>query len=118
MLEHTQFENTFCQHVHHACVCPHVADACSFQGRHAEAEELQLDVLEASRRVRGAGHPDTLFAARNLAITHGHLGKHAEACGTHVEDRQRSTLQVPLPRLHSLLKGKKKGKHFSVGDSS
>ena len=40
---------------------------------------LLLEVLEASRRVQGAGHPATLRAATNLAITHGHLGKHAEA---------------------------------------
>jgi len=38
-----------------------------------------LEVLQASRRVHGAGHPDTLLAAGNLAITHDNLGKHAEA---------------------------------------
>ena len=51
----------------------------SRQGRHAEAEELELEVLEASRRVRGAGHPETLRAAGNLATTHDNLGKHAKA---------------------------------------
>ena len=51
----------------------------SRQGRHAEAEELEFEVLEASRRVRAAGHPETLRAAGNLAITHDNLGKHAKA---------------------------------------
>ena len=49
------------------------------QGRYTEAEELQVEVLEASRRVQGAGHPTTLRNARNLAKVYGHLGKHAEA---------------------------------------
>ena len=48
-------------------------------GKYAEAEVLELEVLEASRRVHGAGHPDTLRAAANIMEMHGHLGKHAEA---------------------------------------
>ena len=58
-----------------------LAATYSGQGRHVEAEELELEVLESSRRVCEAGHPRTLRAAGNLAITYDNLGKHAEAVG-------------------------------------
>ena len=49
------------------------------EGRLAEAEELQVDTLEVSRRVRGAAHPDTLNIAHNLARTYDEQGRDADA---------------------------------------
>jgi Tetratricopeptide repeat len=37
------------------------------QGRKMEAEKLSIDVMELSKRVLGAGHPDTLAIIANLA---------------------------------------------------
>ncbi len=39
------------------------------QGRWKEAEELDVQVMETSRRVLGAEHPDTLTSMNNLAWT-------------------------------------------------
>ncbi len=49
------------------------------QGKHAEAAALTEEALATSRRVLGAGHPDTLIAATNLAKVYTKLGKVAEA---------------------------------------
>ncbi len=49
------------------------------QGKFAEAVVLLEEVLATSRRVLGAGHPDTNLAASNLAITYTKTGKDAEA---------------------------------------
>ena len=38
------------------------------QGRYREAEPLLRRVLEASERVRGKEHPDTLISLDNLAV--------------------------------------------------
>ena len=46
-----------------------LANTCFAQGRLAEAEELQVQVLAASTRVRGEDHPETLRVAENLART-------------------------------------------------
>ena len=67
------------EHPHTLAAATNLANTYRGQGKHAAAQELQLEVLEASRRVRGAGHPATLDAARNLANTFDDLGKHAEA---------------------------------------
>ena len=45
----------------------------------SQAVALLVEVLATSRRVLGAGHPDTLLAATNLATTYTRLGKNAEA---------------------------------------
>ena len=42
-------------------------------------EELQIEALAVSRRVRGAEHPDTLTTATNLAATYFNLGQLAGA---------------------------------------
>ena len=39
----------------------------SQQGKHAEAETLQVAVLAVEKRVLGEEHPDTLTSANNLA---------------------------------------------------
>ena len=45
----------------------------------AEAPALLEETLATSRRVPGAGRPNTQPTARNLANAHTRLGKHAEA---------------------------------------
>jgi hypothetical protein len=37
------------------------------QGKHAEAEELLQEVLEAEQRTKGPGHADTLQTAARLS---------------------------------------------------
>jgi tetratricopeptide (TPR) repeat protein len=49
------------------------------EGRWKEAEELQVKVLEASRRVLGEEHPDTIRAMANLAATYRDQGRSKEA---------------------------------------
>jgi hypothetical protein len=49
------------------------------QGRWKEAEELDVKVLEARRRVLGEEHPDTITAIANLAYTKRDLGQNAVA---------------------------------------
>ena len=66
-----------------------LADALSHQGKRADAEEMQREVLAMRKRVLGAQHPDTLTAASNLAISLSHQGKRAEA-----EEMQREVLAV------------------------
>jgi hypothetical protein len=48
-------------------------------GRWKEAEEIQIQVMETSKRVLGAEHPDTLNAMVNLASTFMNLGRWEEA---------------------------------------
>lgn len=48
------------------------------QGRWKEAEELGLQVVEASKRVLGNEHPDTLTAMANLASTFWNQGRWKE----------------------------------------
>ena len=61
----------------------------SQQGKHAEAEALQVAVLAVRKRVLGEEHPNTLTSANNLASTYSQQGKHAEA-----ETLQVATLAV------------------------
>ncbi|KAL2124934.1 hypothetical protein VTJ04DRAFT_1299 [Mycothermus thermophilus] len=49
------------------------------QGRFKEAEELEVQVLEAQKEVLGHNHPDTLTTMHYLAYTWKHLGRHSEA---------------------------------------
>jgi hypothetical protein len=49
------------------------------QGRWAEAEELEVQVMEARNRVLGPEHPDTLASIGNLASTFWNQGRWTEA---------------------------------------
>lgn len=51
--------------------------SCAYDevGRWAEATELDLQVLEARRRLNGNEHHSTLLAANNLAYGYGRLGR-------------------------------------------
>jgi tetratricopeptide (TPR) repeat protein len=49
------------------------------EGRWNEAAELYVKVLEASRRVLGEEHPDTISAMANLAVTYRDQGRWKEA---------------------------------------
>ena len=49
------------------------------QGYSSEAKELQVQVLNARKRVLGLEHPDTIRAMANLATMYGSLGKYIEA---------------------------------------
>jgi hypothetical protein len=48
-------------------------------GRHKEAEELLVQVIEIERRVLGGEHPDTLTSMANLAATYSNQGRWKEA---------------------------------------
>ena len=48
-------------------------------GKFKEAEQLDIEVLDARTRILGVDHPDTINAMANLATTYGHLGKYTEA---------------------------------------
>jgi len=58
-------------------------------GRYAEAEKLERDVLEVRRRVLGPEHPSTLFSVLFLATTLQHEGRYNEA-----ENLERDALEV------------------------
>jgi Tetratricopeptide repeat len=49
------------------------------QGRWNEAEKLQVDVVEMSKRLLGAEHPDTLSSMASLATTYRQQGRWSEA---------------------------------------
>ncbi|KAF1813825.1 hypothetical protein P152DRAFT_394012, partial [Eremomyces bilateralis CBS 781.70] len=49
------------------------------QDRWKEAEELEVQVMEASKRVLGAEHPHTLTSMNNLASTYWNQGRWKEA---------------------------------------
>ncbi|KAI0615824.1 TPR-12 multi-domain protein, partial [Pyrenophora tritici-repentis] len=49
------------------------------QGRWKEAEELQVQVLQTSKRVLTDEHPDTLSSMNNLALTYWNQGRWKEA---------------------------------------
>jgi tetratricopeptide (TPR) repeat protein len=48
-------------------------------GRYEEAEELQVQVMETSKRVLSDEHPDTLISMANLASTYSNQGRWKEA---------------------------------------
>ncbi|RYN19951.1 hypothetical protein AA0112_g10877 [Alternaria arborescens] len=48
-------------------------------GRYEEAEELQVQVMETSKRVLSDEHPDTLTSMANLALTYWNQGQWKEA---------------------------------------
>jgi hypothetical protein len=45
------------------------------QGRWKEAESLEMQVVEARKRVQGEEHPDTLTSVNNLALTYSNEGR-------------------------------------------
>ena len=49
------------------------------QGKHKEAKELHVQVLELRQTVLGAEHPGTLTSMNNLTSTYWNQGKHKEA---------------------------------------
>ena len=49
------------------------------QGKHAEAELIEGEVLGVRRRVLGEEHPDTLNSEYNVALLISDLGQYAEA---------------------------------------
>ena len=49
------------------------------QGKHKEAEELHVRVLELRQTVLGAEHPGTLTSMHNLAFTYRSQGRLKEA---------------------------------------
>ncbi|KAH7007845.1 Tetratricopeptide repeat-domain-containing protein [Microdochium trichocladiopsis] len=49
------------------------------QGRWAEAESLDLQVMEIKKKVLGPEHPDTLTGINNLACTWKGQGRHDDA---------------------------------------
>ncbi len=55
-----------------------LAMSLAYQGKHADAELIQREVLGVQERVLGAEHPDTLTSASNLAETLSSQGKHAD----------------------------------------
>ena len=57
----------------------HAPHQHTVQGKLAEAGELLVEALAASRRVRGATHPETIQIARALARTYGEQGRDADA---------------------------------------
>ena len=55
------------------------------QGRSNEAEQLEVEVLELSKEVLGARHPDTILAIANLSSTWQQQGRSNEAVPLQVE---------------------------------
>ena len=51
----------------------------SEQGYSSEAEKLEIQVLDARKKIFGEEHPDTLLAMGNLASTYSDLEKYTEA---------------------------------------
>ncbi len=49
------------------------------QGRWDEAEKLEVQVMETTKRVLGEEHPDTLTSMANLASTYRNQGRWDEA---------------------------------------
>jgi hypothetical protein len=56
-----------------------LASSLSDQGKYAEAERIEREVLGARRRLLGEEHPSTRTGAGNLAMSLAFQGKHAEA---------------------------------------
>jgi tetratricopeptide (TPR) repeat protein len=61
----------------------HLASKCAMalynDGRYGEAEELQVQVMQTSKRVLTDEHPDTLYSMNNLAETYRNQGRWKEA---------------------------------------
>jgi hypothetical protein len=57
----------------------HLATTFWDQRRYKDAEVLEVQVMEATKRVRGPDHPDTLASISNLASTFSKQGRRKEA---------------------------------------
>ncbi|KAI9715684.1 MAG: hypothetical protein M1812_005836 [Candelaria pacifica] len=57
----------------------YLASTYQNQGRWKEAENLEVQVMNTSKRVLGDEHPDTLSSMANLAITYWNQGRWKEA---------------------------------------
>jgi len=66
-----------------------LANSLLLQGKLAEAEKMEREVLAVTTQVLGADHPDTMSASGNLAASLSRQGKHAEA-----EKMEREVLAV------------------------
>jgi tetratricopeptide (TPR) repeat protein len=66
-----------------------LAGSLALQGKHAEAEKMQREVLTEMKRLLGEEHPNTLTTAGNLADSLVRQGKYDEA-----EKMQREVLAV------------------------
>ena len=61
------------------CAAHNLASCRHYDGRFAESERIEREVLGVRRRVLGEEHPDTLSAAGNLAQSLSRQGKYADA---------------------------------------
>ena len=68
------------------------------QGRWAEAEELEVRVVETMKKVLGKEHPDTLVSIGNLASTYWNQGRWTEA--EELEERVMETRKKVLGKEH------------------
>jgi tetratricopeptide (TPR) repeat protein len=77
----------------------HLAAIYGIQGRYAEAEKLELEVLGKRKKLLGEKHPDTLLTMRDLAVTYGCQGylDEAEAFHEHVLDVRKRILGEDHP---------------------
>jgi tetratricopeptide (TPR) repeat protein len=69
------------------------------QGQWKEAEGLEVQVMETSKRVLGQEHPDTLTSMNNLAVTYWNQGrwKEAEELGVQVMETRKRVLGQEHP---------------------
>ena len=76
-----------------------VATYLWYQGRWPEAEELEVQVLETSKRMLGVEHPSTLTRMANLALTYRNQGRwtEAEKLGVDVLETSTRVLGVEHP---------------------
>ena len=83
-------------------VC-NLPSSLQYQGKHAEAERIEREVVDASRRVLGEEHPDARISAYNLARPLWDQGKHVQAeemLQTALQDQQHA-----LGSAHPALRG-------------
>jgi len=73
--------------------------AYSGQGRWKEAEELNIQVMETSKRVLGLEHPSTLTSMTNLALRYSRQGrwKEAEELNIQVMETRKRVLGLEHP---------------------
>jgi hypothetical protein len=71
-----------------------VGDARHSDGRYAEAERINREVVGVERRVLGEEHPNTLTSAGNLASSLSGQGKYAEAERNQTQRIHREVLDV------------------------
>ena len=70
--------------------------------RYAEAEILEIQVLDARVTILGAEHPDTMKAMENLALTYCHLGKHTRAATLEIQVLNARTRILGVGHPHTI----------------